>query len=539
MRTLTLSVMAAALFACARESSPEPDLRRSAESPPHARHMNEASAAEAPKVSHYPPGRWRLAPPEELFQVLIPLSHVLIRHEGVQEGIVSFHLPMWTPSSPPPARTLEQAHALAEELAGRLRRNPKDFATVARDVSEDIATRSLGGTLGSLTAAELMQVPEVLDALSAIDPGEVSQVVETQYGFHIFQKKPPPEEQQVSGARIVIAYDQAPWLGAFLARRPLPPRAREEAMRLAQSIYERARSGESFDKLAREYSDHREALRGGDFGAWSTHESTPFPREIDLLAGLEVGEVHPPIDSPFGVEVLQRVVNRPRKAFGMSTVQQSFDPRASKEDPTSRNWVLKNVQALAGEIGKDTAKFTELQKQYCCAKDQQWIEGRGEAEAEAILLRLRPGEIASEPIEMAAAFGVIKRLEPRPRGVQEFSFDLPAPDKPDIRYWVSTGTLSTSFQGFAAETAAALALEPSIANQLAVLLGALVSMPDAPQQERPAQFERLQNDVLALLGPARFQRFLQLLEEHVERELLEDQSSPRQRVLSGAPVPVR
>jgi PPIC-type peptidyl-prolyl cis-trans isomerase-like protein len=541
MRTLALTLVVAAVVACSREPGPDLQSRLGAETaPPTAVAAVPASAAEEATVAPYPPGRWRLARPDEMYGALVRSSHVLIRHEGVQEGIVSFQLPDWTPSPPPPARTREQARALAEQVADRLQKHPDEFAAVAREVSEDVATQALGGALGTRSAAEFLNVPEVLDALAALGPGEVSRVVETQYGFHIIQKRPPAAEQTVSGARILIAHDQAPWLGLFLARRPLPPRTREEAMRIAQSIYERIEGGESFDKLAREYSDHREAVRGGDFGAWSTRETTPFPREIEILAELDVGQMHSPLDSPFGVEIIRREPNRPRQNFAMTTVQQGFDPRVSEAEPSSRGWVLNNIRALSQQIVKQPSKFVELQKQYCCARKEQWIEGRGEAEAEAMLSQLRLGEIAAQPTALAAAFGIIQRLEPGPVNAQEWSLELPAPEKPDIAYLVLTGRLRVLLRGFAPDCAEALRLEPAIASQFTGLLDEMVNGEELERPERAAQFEQVQSRALALLGTERFQRYLQVLGAHVEKQMLKTALySPRGRLLTGSPVSAR
>lgn len=535
MRRLSLSSVAAVLVACSRDPGAGAGSQQSAGSTPHTSIAALATAAEEAPTSSYPPGRWRLAQPHVLSHVLIRLSHILIRHEGVQEGIVSFQLGDWTPSPSPPARTREQAHSLAKQIADGLQKNPGNFAAVARELSEDIATRELGGALGSRNAAEFLKTPEVLDAVAALRPDEVSRVVETQYGFHILQVKPPLDEQTLSGARILIAHDQAPWLRVFLARRALPARSREEAFRLAQSLYERAKGGEPLDKLAREYSDHREAVRGGDFGAWSTREATPIPREMEILAALDVGEIHSPIDTPFGVAVLQRVANRPRQSFGMTTVQQNFDSRATAADATSREWVLKNVRGLSDEIAKDPSKFAEFQKAYCCAREEHWVEGRGEAEAEAVLAGLRVGQISREPVALAAAFGIVKRVEPHPVRAPEFSFTLPAPEKPDIPYLVSSGLLRVLLRGFATESAQALGLDPSSASQFIALLEGLVSAEEVEPPEAEAQFAQLQDKVQSLLGAARYQRYLDLLNAHVEKQMLERFSS-RKRASSGAPI---
>ena len=55
-------------------------------------------------------------------------------------------------------------------------------------------------------------------------------------------------------------------------------RTRAEAIARTQEVYARAFNGEDFARLVDTYSDHEEALRGGDFGSWSIH--------VDLQWGL-------------------------------------------------------------------------------------------------------------------------------------------------------------------------------------------------------------------------------------------------------------
>jgi hypothetical protein len=120
---------------------------------------------------------------------------------------------------------LEQARALAQQVAERLQHRPEEFEAVARELSEDVATKPLGGVLGTRSAADYLRAPEVLDAVATLRPGDVSRVVETQYGFHILKRLRMPEERMLAGARILISHDKAPWLGMFLSRGRLPKRS--------------------------------------------------------------------------------------------------------------------------------------------------------------------------------------------------------------------------------------------------------------------------------------------------------------------------
>ena len=90
-------------------------------------------------------------------------SHILIAH-GADSG-----------RSPEDART--QIDALKAEIAGGA-----DFGSLAREHS-DCPSSARGGDLGAFGRG--MMVPEFETAAFALEPGAVSDVVETDFGFHL------------------------------------------------------------------------------------------------------------------------------------------------------------------------------------------------------------------------------------------------------------------------------------------------------------------------------------------------------------------
>jgi parvulin-like peptidyl-prolyl isomerase len=72
----------------------------------------------------------------------------------------------------------------AEEVLARLQAG-EDFASLAREYSEDISSREMGGDIGFFPRG--IMPTEVEDAAFIAEVGEVSGVIESQFGFHIIQ----------------------------------------------------------------------------------------------------------------------------------------------------------------------------------------------------------------------------------------------------------------------------------------------------------------------------------------------------------------
>lgn len=72
----------------------------------------------------------------------------------------------------------------AEEVLARLQ-SGEDFAYLAREYSEDISSRETGGDMGFFPRG--VMPPEVEDVAFSLEVGEVSQIVQSQFGFHVLQ----------------------------------------------------------------------------------------------------------------------------------------------------------------------------------------------------------------------------------------------------------------------------------------------------------------------------------------------------------------
>ena len=111
----------------------------------------------------------------------------------------------------------------AEELRARLVAG-EDFAAVAREASQDPGSAPRGGDLGRVHRGQT--VPEFESAAFALAPGALSEVVETQYGFHVIKVADKKPAGKLALAQVKERIEQS------LKQRALETRVRETVQAL-------------------------------------------------------------------------------------------------------------------------------------------------------------------------------------------------------------------------------------------------------------------------------------------------------------------
>jgi peptidyl-prolyl cis-trans isomerase D len=103
---------------------------------------------------------------------------------GTKEERRASHILIAAPAGAPAAER-EKAKAKAEELLAAVRKAPNTFADVARKNSQDPGSAEKGGDLDFVTRGAMVKPFE--DVLFSLKKGEISDVVETEFGYHIIE----------------------------------------------------------------------------------------------------------------------------------------------------------------------------------------------------------------------------------------------------------------------------------------------------------------------------------------------------------------
>ena len=157
------------------------------------------------------------------------------------------------------------------------------------------------------------------------------------------QAKTPSERSEYNVSHILIAVGQE-----------ASPAQVDSAQKRAQDIYERAKGGEDFAKLAVAYSNSQTAFDGGALGWRKGSELPTFL--ADIIAKLKPGEVSEPLRTPTGFHIIR--LNEVRGAGAQATV----------EDQVHVRHILMKTNELADDATVKQ-KLTKLRERILAGED--------------------------------------------------------------------------------------------------------------------------------------------------------------------------
>jgi len=166
-------------------------------------YMTKANIAEKDMQAFYDQNKSKFLAPEQVKAefVVFSLANILPTINVTEDEIKSFykanadkyqnqqqreasHILIAASKNAPPAEKAK-AKAKAEDVLNQIRKNPKQFEELATKYSQDPESAKKGGDLGSFSRG--MMVKPFDDAVFSMKVNEISNIVESDFGYHIIK----------------------------------------------------------------------------------------------------------------------------------------------------------------------------------------------------------------------------------------------------------------------------------------------------------------------------------------------------------------
>lgn len=217
------------------------------------------------------------------------------RYTGLEKQVHARHILIKAEDSATPEAKAE-AKKHAEQLLARAKKG-EDFASLARQFSEDTGSAKKGGDLGWNPKGRMVKPFD--DAQFALKPGEISDLVQSTFGYHIIKVEGiregdvPVAEAKHELAEKLYIDRKAAELAKEQADKALKElRAGKSADEINGELAGKTASGAAPDPLAPQFRDTQA------FGRTDTPIAGPFDGSALVRAAFELSESKPLPDAP-------------------------------------------------------------------------------------------------------------------------------------------------------------------------------------------------------------------------------------------------
>lgn len=147
-------------------------------------HQAQFKAPEAVRLSYVVLSQQKLAQTVSVSDAELHKFYTQHQAEFGGEQRRAAHILLAVPAGANPQQ-VAAVKAQADAILKQVRANPASFAAVARAKSQDPGSAANGGDLGFFARGQMVKPFD--DVVFRMKPGQISEVVRTQYGFHIIQ----------------------------------------------------------------------------------------------------------------------------------------------------------------------------------------------------------------------------------------------------------------------------------------------------------------------------------------------------------------
>jgi len=231
----------------------------------------------------------------------------------------------------------------------------EDFGKVAMEVSEDPSARDRAeeggrpamkgnrGDLGYFTAFDMVYPFE--NAAYKTKPGEVSQPIRTDFGYHLVRvtdRKPAMGTAQVAHLYLQMPKDATTQDSSRLKQK-------------ADSIYDRIQKGDKYEELVKKLSDDKgSANRGGVLPPFTVNRMVPeFIVAVTTLK--DTGQISRPVLTSYGWHIIKLISRTGIKPADEVKNDLKKRIKQDKRSEKSRNTVLERIKKEYGFSQNDKA----------------------------------------------------------------------------------------------------------------------------------------------------------------------------------------
>ncbi len=228
--------------------------------------------------------------------------------------------------------------------------NGEDFGQLAKTHSEDYASAKENGELGWLSRGS--SVPEFEAAVFRLKPGELSKVVESEYGFHLI-KLNDRRGNEYNASHILLR-----------------PNYDEVDTKYAANFLDSLRnaiSGDSisFEKAAKEYSDDKNTASGGGIIIGEDGSSRIFLEDLDsylyfTIDTMKVGQISHPVSyrTDDGKTAMRIIYFKSKTNPHIASLEQDYDKIAGyaynmKKNEAVNEWFIKTKEEVYISIDEE------------------------------------------------------------------------------------------------------------------------------------------------------------------------------------------
>jgi peptidyl-prolyl cis-trans isomerase SurA len=215
--------------------------------------------------------------------------------QGAETEYNFAHILITVPENASP-ELIQTRRARAEDILAQLAAGA-DFGQLSASYS-DASNALQGGAFGWRSSG---RIPALFaDMLKSLQPGQTSSLLRSSNGFHILKLV----DKRGLDATLNITQTHA----RHILIKTNEITSESDARNRLLQLKERIDNGVNFDELARLHSDDGSAAKGGDLGWISPGDTVPdFEKAMNAL---QPGEVSAPIQSPFGMHLIQVLERR-------------------------------------------------------------------------------------------------------------------------------------------------------------------------------------------------------------------------------------